>query len=1487
MRIPTPLGRLLCAAALALPLGLLPAQADAQTCTTKTECLDRDIDLFDDPPSVSIPSPGATVNTARHRLTFYFGDDVGLQQATATYSVSPGTFAGTATWSWNKAYTSASAQRTVDFAPGQNTVIASICDTKSQCRADTLQVFYNAPPPPPARAAPILSSARSGDQLNLACDGCSDVVLSYSTPAYTSLDQARSVTLFYSSVQARPLGNVEVDVIDNSVEAPVKMSIQVTNPWGYVVVGETFYQAGTGVQRLAGQFDAGGYGTSAKVHTVRVRSYWSDGSFLESTLPVRVIIVDQRPSRFGAGWSMQGLQRLYVQPDGVLLVDGSSAVFFEQTPAGTFVSPPGERTQLGWGASGYVRTYPDGTRAEFGGDGYLLRTVDRFGSQFTYQWMNNYEGIPVPYRITDPAGLVTEFAYHTATGSHYGKLASIRDPGGRTTYFGYWDGWHNLTDVQDAAGGSALRVTYDGAAHLATGWTDARGGRWDVAYDHTGRLARLEAPVQTDGATSGRQVTTIRPREAAVLAQPGYGGSGAPSPRVRGDTVQVAVTAPTGEVTRIRTDAFGLATRIVTPTDTVVIHRNTRGQVTAREDGNGNAVQFDYEEVHPWRLVRTVLQGPDGAVSQSLEYGAYSQTSRVSYSTGVTYDYVLDALGLRTAVKRGATTLHSFTYDARGRVLSYTDPGGHTTSRTYQPAPGTQNLATVTANGVTTQYRYDGLGRRVQTVAAGVAGDSVGFDVLNRITRVRDAAGNVTTLGYQGSAPDVYEVVDPLTQRYQSLRNTLGQVVQSIDPAGASLGYAYSPATGQVTRITNRRGGATTLEYDARGRLVRRVADGVATTLAYDADGRWVAAANPVSTDTVMYDSDGKVTESVTWRGGLRFTVRHTYTAENRPDSVVLGGPWGTRSYLYSYDAVGRLDGLRDLTGKWTHIKLNADGLPDSVRLPTAAAMRLSFGFTPEHRLAWTSAPSGVSALRHGYRYSTRGLVLEDSIATGYGMENFYSYDALDRVSGWELHRYGQRRVCYNIRECYNEPTDDLVQSASFAWDAVGNPAGAGRGAGNRLLSHAGYAMTYDVDGNLTRKYNASGFDQYFTWSAQGQLTGVGRTGQGWVTYDYDGFGRRIRRVDQSTGAVVHYVYDGDDLAMEVDGAGNLLREYAYYPGIDDPHSMRQWANGEGGAIYYYALQQPGHVNGLVNANDQLVNSYRYTPFGAAATGFPVQGTVNPLQYMARELDAATGLYYVRNRWYDPQVGRFISEDPIGLAGGLNLYTYVHNNPLSFRDPLGLCVEFTKATNKQHIQVAKGVEEYCPILLDDITVVAGGNSGGGGGGHSGGGPPGMGGGGVHPGGGSGGGAGGDRMTLSDLCMAVLMPPPDSESGPVLFLSLGGTAATPVGGGTASGALYLTWSGDFGYSTTVGAAAGADMSIDLHGGAAWNMATYSGLSYGACGGAGTVGGCVGGNSNGLMASGGLSFGVPTPNGSVNVTVTRPESLRRRLANAVCR
>ena len=144
------------------------------------------------------------------------------------------------------------------------------------------------------------------------------------------------------------------------------------------------------------------------------------------------------------------------------------------------------------------------------------------------------------------------------------------------------------------------------------------------------------------------------------------------------------------------------------------------------------------------------------------------------------------------------------------------------------------------------------------------------------------------------------------------------------------------------------------------------------------------------------------------------------------------------------------------------------------------------------------------------------------------------------------------------------------------------------------------------------------------------------------------------------------YQWDDQHVVAERDGSGNILAEYAFYPGIDRPHSVTV-----GDSTYYFASEPPGNVIGLMGASGSGAKAvYRYKPFGAMERND--QTVANSLRFQARPYDAETGLYYFRARYYDPELARFVSEDPIGLEGGLNQYAFGGNDPSNSVDPAGL-----------------------------------------------------------------------------------------------------------------------------------------------------------------------------------------------------------------------
>ncbi len=214
----------------------------------------------------------------------------------------------------------------------------------------------------------------------------------------------------------------------------------------------------------------------------------------------------------------------------------------------------------------------------------------------------------------------------------------------------------------------------------------------------------------------------------------------------------------------------------------------------------------------------------------------------------------------------------------------------------------------------------------------------------------------------------------------------------------------------------------------------------------------------------------------------------------------------------------------------------------------------------------------------------------------------------------------------------------------------------------NRLLTRPGVTYTYDNNGNTLTKTDSSGTTTY-GYDYENRLTSVGAPGGMTASYAYDPFGRRISKT--VNGVVTRYLYDGMNIIKEYDGTGTLLATYVHGPGIDEPLAMTR-----GGQTVYYHADGLRSITGLTNSSQTVVQNYGYDGFGNLTQAPTIQ---NPYTYTGREWDAETGLYYYRARYYDPKVGRFITQDPIGFTGGdFNLYAYVGNNPVGFIDPLGL-----------------------------------------------------------------------------------------------------------------------------------------------------------------------------------------------------------------------
>jgi RHS repeat-associated protein len=172
-------------------------------------------------------------------------------------------------------------------------------------------------------------------------------------------------------------------------------------------------------------------------------------------------------------------------------------------------------------------------------------------------------------------------------------------------------------------------------------------------------------------------------------------------------------------------------------------------------------------------------------------------------------------------------------------------------------------------------------------------------------------------------------------------------------------------------------------------------------------------------------------------------------------------------------------------------------------------------------------------------------------------------------------------------------------------------------------------------------------------------LPGTGGT----VSFKYDPFGRRIYRSSSSGTGL--YAYDGDNLIEETNVSGAVVTRYLQGLYIDEPLAMLRSST-----TSYYEADGLGSVRSLSSPAGSMVQTYVYDSFGKQTNSSG--SLMNPFQYSALEQDPETSVYYYRARYYDPQIGRFLNEDPEGFGASVNFYAYVDNDPVDWTDPAGL-----------------------------------------------------------------------------------------------------------------------------------------------------------------------------------------------------------------------
>jgi len=309
---------------------------------------------------------------------------------------------------------------------------------------------------------------------------------------------------------------------------------------------------------------------------------------------------------------------------------------------------------------------------------------------------------------------------------------------------------------------------------------------------------------------------------------------------------------------------------------------------------------------------------------------------------------------------------------------------------------------------------------------------------------------------------------------------------------------------------------------------------------------------------------------------------------------------------------------------------------------------------------------SGETVRSFAYAYDLSGMITQKVDMAGITcVTTMYTYDGLNRLLSETIMQSGTN----TLRQfTYDLAGNRLSQAVNCVTNTYSY------GSGNRLNAVSeGISYTHDNAGHVSCIVrNGSTLD--LVWNLQGQLVSVSTNGVLAESYTYDPLGRRLSTMTGD--ATVYHAYNGVQCIADLDASGNLLRSYTWGQGIDNLLAMTVYSSSA--ANTYYAIKDHlGSVQAMVNSQGQIVESYRYDAFGSttilSSDSRPLTASAigNRYMFQGREYFTAHNLYNYRARWYDPKTGRWLSNDPIGISGGLNLYAFCGNNAVNFRDPRG------------------------------------------------------------------------------------------------------------------------------------------------------------------------------------------------------------------------
>jgi len=1001
-----------------------------------------------------------------------------------------------------------------------------------------------------------------------------------------------------------------------------------------------------------------------------------------------------------AKWGVDQLNK-----NGVSVILGKDTVQFVKQPNGTFTPPANCTMTLTQNGSAYSLQARHGNTFNFDSVGRLSTIVDQYSQPLQVTYLNSTSSLP--YQVTDWKNRVLTFnytgsqltsvsdgtrsiSYGYSTATAQGDLISFSDAESKTTTYTY-DTNHEITSTINALNQLVVSNLYDGFGHVATQYTQGVTNKaWKIFW--SGWQSIEQDPVGSQRVFSYDNQSRVTSLRDALdnLTQTFYDGQSHVVMIISllNETNQLIYDGNHNLIYSI--DALGFTNQFVYDNQNNLTRSvdslgnpstfgyNTQFSLTGSTNGAGDWVNYNFNSdgtlhtrtdsggtttygydstygqlnsiTHPGSLgVEHFVTSPQGDVTSHTDANGNPPTT-FSYNNRRQLTNSVAPTNLVTTIA----------YDPVGDVASVTDARGNTASNTWS---ATRHLLTTTLPSTSqgtpiVTNTYDSRDWLTRTVDPLQNPTLYTNDVAGRLISVTDPVQRTTTFGYDADSRKIV-ATNAAQEVISQTWDARGSLLKLTDGAGHFSTRTYDPAGNQII-LTNRNGKKWQFQFDGANRLTNTITPlNRSTSLAFNHQGLLSTIKDPDPAHqptSLYYDAKGRLTNRTDNVG----TTLYGYDANDNLTSVTNVGQ--ASSLSQTFDAYNRMSSFKDVYGNLIQYRYDASG--NVTNLVYRGGRNVYYAFDSLNRMTNVSDWSGRKT---AITYDLDSRV--KSITRPNGTYRTIGYDAAGQATNileqtaigfpialfrfnWNNAAEVQWEFAAPLPHTTNAPTRTMTYDDD-----------------NRLKQFQGPSMGslqtvgVDLDGNLTNGPLANDTFVAYTYDARNRLLNAGG-----VTNAYDAANNRIGQI-YGTNTTIFVVNPNAKLPQALMRIKNgVTNFYVYGPGL--LYQVTETATTTNTLMYHYDYR--GSTIALSDNNGNVTDRIEYSAYGLTTYHAGINDT--PFLFNGRYgvMTDPNGLLYMRARYYNPYLCRFLNPDPIGFGGGLNFYAYANGNPVSYLDPFGL-----------------------------------------------------------------------------------------------------------------------------------------------------------------------------------------------------------------------